>query len=51
MCGGYVDNYLSIYLLFTLFHSYVAFYTLYWHIFLFLINLLAIFSTIICSIE
>lgn len=46
MCGGYVDNYPSIYLLFTLFYSYVGFYTLQRHIFLLSINLLAIFSTI-----
>ena len=46
MCGGYVDNYPLIYLLFTLFNSYVAFYTLQRHIFLLLINLLANFSTI-----
>lgn len=46
MCGGYVDNYPLIYLLFSLFHSYVAFYTIHWHIFLLLINLLANFSTI-----
>lgn len=46
MCGGYVDNYPLIYLLFSLLRSYVAFYTLQRHIFLLLINLLANFSTI-----
>ena len=46
MCGGYVDNYPLIYLLFTLFHSDDAFYTLQRHTFLLSINLLSIFFII-----